>query len=98
MSCIMSQEREFTSQPDACEMRTPHEHEVMVKTLSNPIRRQIIRQIGNGIKKDALKSKLGLDSATLKFQLDYLVAECYITVEDGMCRLTEKGKDLDRSF
>lgn len=94
----MPQEEEFTSEPDACEMRTPHEHEVMVKTLSNPIRRQIIRLIGNGIKKDALKKKLGVDDKKLKLQLDYLVAECYITVDKDVCMLTEKGHNLDRSF
>lgn len=93
----MSQE-EFPSEPDACEMRTPHEHEIMVKTLSNPIRRQIIRLIGKGIKKDLLIKKLGIDDATLKFQLDFLVAECYITVDKGVCTLTEKGHDLDKSF
>ncbi len=94
----MSQKEEFPSEPDACEMRTPHEHEVMVKTLSNPIRRQIIRLIGKGIKKDALKKKLGVDDDALKFQLDYLVAECYITVDKDVCMLTEKGHDLDKSF
>ena len=38
---------------DACETRTPHEHQLMFKTLENPLRRKIIKSIGDKTKNNA---------------------------------------------
>ncbi len=82
-------------EPDACEIRTPHEHQLMFKTLENPLRRRIIKSIGVfGKTKMELMRELGLSEPQLKFQLDYLVKMCYAEVEGEDCRLNEKGLDL----
>ncbi len=83
------------AEPDACETRTPHEHQLMFKTLENPLRRKIIKSIGVfGKTKIELMRELGLSEPQLKFQLDYLVKMCYAEVEGEDCRLNEKGLDL----
>ncbi len=82
-------------EPDACETRTPHEHQLMFKILENPLRRRIIKSIGVfGKTKMELMRELGLSEPQLKFQLDYLVKMCYAEVEGEDCRLNEKGLGL----
>ncbi len=82
-------------EPEACETRTPHEHQLMFKTLENPLRRKIIKSIGVfGKTKMELMKELGLSEPQLKFQLDYLVKMCYAEVDGEDCRLNEKGLDL----
>ncbi len=82
-------------EPEACETRTPHEHQLMFKTLENPLRRKIIKSIGVfGKTKMELMRELGLSEPKLKFQLDYLVKMCYAEVDGEDCRLNEKGLDL----
>jgi len=82
-------------EPDACEVRTPHDHQLMFKTLENPLRRKVIKSIGafGKTKKEILK-ELGLSESQLKFQLDYLVKMCYAEVDGEACRLNEKGLEL----
>ncbi|SNQ62228.1 helix-turn-helix domain-containing protein [Candidatus Methanoperedens nitratireducens] len=82
-------------EPDACETRTPHEHQLMFKTLENPLRRKMIKYIGAfGRTKKEIMKELGLSESQLKFQLDYLVEMCYAEVEGEDCRLNERGLDL----
>lgn len=33
-------------EPDACETKTPRDHQVMFRTLENPLRRKIVKSIG----------------------------------------------------
>ncbi len=79
-------------------INNPLEHEIKVKTVSNPLRRRILKMIRGEITQQEIKTNLGLDDTSLKLQLDYLVTKSYITLHDGVCRLTLKGWDLERSF
>ena len=82
-------------EPDACETRTPHEHQLMFKTLENPVRRKVVKSIGTfGKNKKEIMKELGLTDQQLKFQLDYLVKMCYAEVDGEKCRLNSKGIDL----
>ncbi|MCZ7399317.1 MAG: hypothetical protein O8C62_06490 [Candidatus Methanoperedens sp.] len=77
---------------DACEIKTPHDHQLMFKTLENPLRRRIVKSIGafGKTKKEIIK-ELGISESQLKFQLDYLVKECYAEVDGENVRLNTKG-------
>lgn len=80
--------------PDTCEIKTPYGHKLMFKTLENPIRRKIIKSIGEfGKTKDEIMKEVGIDKYQLNFQLDYLVKECYAEIDGESCKLNEKGKD-----
>ncbi len=81
-------------EPDACETRTPRDHQLMFRTLENPVRRKIVKSIGafGKTKKEILK-ELGINESQLKFQLDYLVKMCYAEVDGENCRLNAKGLD-----
>jgi hypothetical protein len=79
---------------DVCEMKTPHDHQIMFRTLENPLRRNIVRSIGTfGKKKKEIMKELGIKEAQLNFQLDYLVANCYAEVDGENCKLNAKGID-----
>ena len=81
-------------EPDACEMKTPHDHQLMFRTLENPLRRKIIKSIGAfGKTKKEIMKEVGISDAQLKFQLDYLVKMCYIEVDGDNCRFNVKGLD-----
>jgi hypothetical protein len=79
-------------EPDACETKTPYDHQLMFKTLENPLRRRIVKSIGafGKTKKEIIK-ELGISESQLKFQLDYLVKECYAEVDGEKIRLNTKG-------
>ncbi len=79
---------------DACEVKTPRDHQLMFRTLENPLRRKIVKSIGafGKTRKDIIK-ELGITEAQLKFQLDYLVKNCYAEVDGENCRLNAKGID-----
>jgi DNA-binding transcriptional ArsR family regulator len=79
-------------EPDACEMKTPKDHSIMFKALENPLRRKIVKSIGafGKTRKDILK-ELAISEPQLKFQLDFLIKECYAEVDEEMCRLNAKG-------
>jgi hypothetical protein len=77
---------------DACEIKTPHDHQMMFKTLENPLRRRIVKSIGAfGKTKNEIIKELGISESQLKFQLDYLVKECYAEVDGEKVRLNTKG-------
>ncbi len=79
-------------EPDACETKTPHDHQLMFKALENPLRRKIVGSIGVfGKTKKEIMKELGISEAQLKFQLDYLVKMCYAEMDGEMCRLNSKG-------
>ena len=79
---------------DACEMKTPRDHRVMFRTLENPLRRNIVKSIGAfGKTKMEIMKELSITEAQLKFQLDYLVKNCYADVDGENCRLNAKGID-----
>ncbi len=79
-------------EPDACETKTPHDHQVMFKTLENPLRRKVVKSIGAfGKTKKEIMKELGISESQLKFQLDYLVKECYAEVDGEKVRLNTKG-------
>ncbi len=81
-------------EPDACEIKTPHDHQLMFRTLENPLRRKIVKSIGAfGKTKKEIMKELGISESQLKFQLDYLVKECYAEVEGENVRLNLKGLD-----
>ena len=79
---------------DACEIKTPLDHKIMFRTLENPLRRNIVKSIGafGKTKKEIIK-ELGISEAQLKFQIDYLVKNCYAEVDGEKCRLNAKGLD-----
>ncbi|MCZ7381874.1 MAG: winged helix-turn-helix domain-containing protein [Candidatus Methanoperedens sp.] len=82
----------FPPEPNACEIKTPHDHQMMFKTLENPLRRKIVKSIGAfGKTKKEIMKELGISESQLKFQLDYLVKECYAEVEGEKVRLNTKG-------
>ncbi len=79
-------------EPDACETKTPHDHQLMFKTLENPLRRKIVKSIGVfGKTKQEIMKELGISEARLKFQLDYLVKMCYAEVDGERCSLNARG-------
>lgn len=81
-------------EPDACETKTPHDHQMMFRTLENPLRRKIVKSIGAfGKTRKEIMKELGISESQLKFQLDYLVKECYAEVDGEKCRLNSKGLD-----
>ncbi len=79
---------------DACETKTPRDHQIMFRTLENPLRRKIVKSIGAfGKTKKEIIRELGITDAQFKFQLDYLVKNCYAEVDGENCRLNAKGLD-----
>ncbi len=79
---------------DSCETKSPSDHKLMFKTLENPLRRNIIKSIGeSGKTKEEIMKEVVIDKYQLNFQLDYLVKECYAEVDGEIYRLNEKGKD-----
>ncbi len=82
----------FPYEPDACEMKTPHDHRIMFKALENPLRRKIVKSIGAfGKTKQQIMNELDISESQLKFQIDYLIKECYAELEGDKCRLNAKG-------
>ena len=81
-------------EPDACEIKTPRDHQLMFRTLENPVRRKIVKSIGAfGKTKKEIMKELSINESQLKFQLDYLVKMCYAEVDGENCRLNAKGLD-----
>ena len=79
---------------DSCEIKSPFDHKLMFKTLENPFRRMVIKSIGeSGKTKEEIMKEVGIDKYQLKFQLDYLIKECYAEIDGEICRLNKKGKD-----
>ena len=79
---------------DSCEIKTPSGHRLMFKALENPVRRMIVKTIGeSGKRKEEIMKEVGIDEFQLNFQLDYLIKECYAEVDGEIYRLNEKGKD-----
>jgi DNA-binding transcriptional ArsR family regulator len=79
-------------EPDACEMKTPDDHKIMFRALENPLRRKIVRSIGAfGKTKNEIMKEVNISESQLKFQLDFLVKECYAEVDGDKCRLNSKG-------
>jgi len=79
---------------DACEIKTPLDHKIMFRTLENPLRRKIVKSMGAfGKTKKEIIRELGITESQLKFQMDYLVKNCYAEVDGEKCRLNAKGLD-----
>ena len=79
---------------DSCEIESPFDHKLMFNTLQNPLRRMIVKSIGeSGKTKDEILKEVDISENQLKFQLDYLVKECYAEVDGEIYKLNEKGKD-----
>jgi DNA-binding transcriptional ArsR family regulator len=79
-------------EPGACEMKTPQDHRIMFKALENPLRRKIVKSIGAfGKTKKEIMNELKISESQLKFQLDFLIKECYAEVDGDTCRLNSKG-------
>jgi DNA-binding transcriptional ArsR family regulator len=79
---------------DSCEIKSPFVHKLMFKTLENPLRRKVIKSIGeSGKTKEEIMKDVGISESQLDFQLDYLVKECYAEADKGIWRLNEKGKE-----
>ena len=94
MGCkFMEDEIESIQQEhDACEMKTPDDHKIMFRALENPLRRKIVRSIGAfGKTKNEIMKEIQISESQLKFQLDFLVKECYAEVDGDKCRLNSKG-------
>ncbi len=88
----MNEIESLQPEPDACQIKTPYDHQMMFKTLENPLRRKIVKSIGAfGKTKKEIMKELGISESQLKFQLDYLVKECYAEVDGERVRLNTKG-------
>jgi len=82
----------ISQEPDACEMKTPYDHRVMFRALENPLRRKVVKSIGAfGKTKKEIMDELKIPESQLKFQLDFLVKECYAEVDGDNYRLNSKG-------
>ena len=79
-------------EPDACEMKTPNDHRIMFRALENPLRRKIVKSIGAfGKTEKEIMKELKISESQLKFQLDFLIKECYAQIDGDKCRLNSKG-------
>jgi len=77
---------------DACEIKTPADHRMMFRALENPLRRNIVKSIGAfGKTKKEIMKELKISESQLKFQLDFLIKECYAELDGDKCRLNSKG-------
>ena len=77
---------------DACEMKTPQDHRIMFKALENPLRRKIVKSIGAfGKTKNEIMDEVKISESQLKFQMDFLIKECYAQVDGDKFRLNSKG-------
>src|SRR3990167_11007427 len=82
------------TESDSCEIKTPSDHRLMFKTMMNPIRRKIVKIIGESEKtKEEIMKEVAISESQLNFQLDYLIKECYAEINGEIYRLNEKGKD-----
>jgi DNA-binding transcriptional ArsR family regulator len=80
--------------PDSCEIKSPIDHKLMFKTLENPLRRKIIKSIGEfGKTKEDIMKEVAISEYQLNFQLEYLIKECYAEFDGDMCKLNSKGID-----
>jgi|SRR3990167_8016132 len=81
-------------EPDSCEIKSPFDHKLMFKTLENPLRRMVIKSIGeSGKTKEEIMKDVNISESQLNFQLDYLIKECYAKIDGEIWRLNERGKD-----
>lgn len=81
-------------EPDTCEMQTPEGHRMMFKALENPLRRKIIKSLGIfGKTTNELMDEVHISESQLKFQLDFLIKECYAQKEGNKYVLNSKGLD-----
>lgn len=79
---------------DSCEIKSPYDHKLLFKALENPLRRRVIKSIGeSGKSKNDIINEIGIDENQLKFQLDYLIKECFAEVNEDIYKLNEKGID-----
>ena len=79
-------------EPDACEMKTLNDHRIMFRALENPLRRKIVKSIGAfGKTKNEIMNELKISESQLKFQLDFLIKECYAQLDGDKYRLNSKG-------
>jgi len=86
-------ETQFLKKSSAEEVKK--EHEMRHKTAANPARRKLIQTIGvYGKTKEQLLSELDTNAIQLKFNLDFLFAGNYATLDGEVYRLTEAGIDL----
>ena len=68
------------------------EHVMMEKVSMNPARRKLLRIVGIfGKTEKQLKEESGLNDFFFKFHMDFLIKEGFLTLEDGMYRLTAAG-------
>ena len=84
----------ITEYPDSCEIKSPSDHKLLFKTLENPIRRMVIKSIGeNGKTKEEIMKDVSISEPNLNFQLNYLIKECYAEFDGKIYRLNERGKN-----
>lgn len=82
----------FPQESNACEIKTPDDHRRMFRALENPMRRKIVKSIGAfGKSKKEIMNELKISESQLKFQLDFLIKECYAQIDGDKCRLNSKG-------
>ncbi len=68
------------------------DHELMVKALGHPIRRNMIKAIGVfGKKKSELQNEVGTNAAVFSFQIDFLIKGGFLRIEGDIFRLTDRG-------
>ena len=71
------------------------DHDLMFKALGNPLRRKIIVSIGAfGKAAPDIENEVGADRSQVDYHLDFLRKGDYVTVEEDMVRLTDKGLAL----
>lgn len=77
---------------DACEEKTPLGHRLMFKALENPVRRKVIKSIGAfGKTKTEIMKEIHIPESQLKFQLDFLIKECYARTDGEKYMLNSRG-------
>ncbi|PWB51333.1 MAG: hypothetical protein C3F06_11005 [Candidatus Methanoperedenaceae archaeon] len=77
---------------DACEIKTPDDHRRMFRALENPQRRKIVKSIGaSGKTKIEIMNELKISESQLKFQLDFLIQECYAQIDGDKFKLNSRG-------
>ncbi len=77
---------------DVCEIKTPEDHRRMFRALENPQRRKIVKSIGtSGKTRIEIMNELKISESQLKFQLDFLIQECYAQIDGDKFKLNSRG-------
>ncbi|WP_094226630.1 hypothetical protein [Methanolobus psychrotolerans] len=84
----------LTAKPSERE-RVKTEHELIHKTASHPVRRQLIREIGAfGATKAELLERTELDGKVFKYHTEFLINGEFLNIMEDKYFLSDKGLEL----